>query len=611
MSSTSNLDRNHGIARSLALLSNIDRRRVVFVALLQTLLGFLDLIAIAIFGMLGALTVSGLEAENPGNRVSKLISVVNLDEFNLQAQVTILGLTAIVILISKTVLSVLVTKRTLRFLARRSADLARFLVSRVLSQPLTSIQKKPTQELIYDITVGVSTLTVGVLGALILLVSDLSLLMLLLIALIVVDPVLAGMTFILFGSLTGIIYVILGKQAKYLGARNQELLMKCSDKLIEVLNTYREASVRSRKLHYVNFVSENRRLSASSEADMTFMPYVGKYVMESSVLLGACLISAIQFYRHDAYHAATTLVIFVSAGMRIAPAMLRIQQGAVQIKLDTATTKSTYELIQKMQMVSPVASIENKLPIQTEDFGAVVDVSEVTYSYPDSGQPAIKNLNLRINSGETLAIVGPSGAGKSTLADLLLGVLQPDFGSISISGFAPKSAILEWPGLIGYVPQDVYIVAGSILQNVALGFDESEIQESTVWEALKLANLDEFVSSLPRSIHTVVGERGSGLSGGQRQRLGIARAMFTRPKLLVLDEATSALDGQTEVALSGSIQRLRGEVTVVLIAHRLSTVRDADNVLYLSNGETIAMGDFDYVRQQVPDFDIQAKLLGL
>jgi ATP-binding cassette subfamily C protein len=157
----------------------------------------------------------------------------------------------------------------------------------------------------------------------------------------------------------------------------------------------------------------------------------------------------------------------------------------------------------------------------------------------------------------------------------------------------------------------VYIVSGSILQNVALGFSGDEVDENAVWKALGLAKLDEFVKNLPDGIHMQVGERGVGLSGGQRQRLGIARALYTDPQLLVLDEATSALDGQTEMALSNSINELKGGVTVILIAHRLSTVRDADQVLYLSNGLEAACGTFEQVRSAVPDFDIQAKLLGL
>ena len=180
-----------------------------------------------------------------------------------------------------------------------------------------------------------------------------------------------------------------------------------------------------------------------------------------------------------------------------------------------------------------------------------------------------------------------------------------------ISGLPPLIAVAKWPGAVSYVPQDVAISAGTIRENVALGYPPEAATDELVMSALKIAHLDKFVADLPNGVDTQVGERGAKISGGQRQRLGIARAMFTRPHLLVLDEATSSLDGETEASISESIHALRGSTTVVMIAHRLSTVRNADIVVYLSEGKVMATGTFDEVRKAVPDFDRQAKLMGL
>ena len=190
-------------------------------------------------------------------------------------------------------------------------------------------------------------------------------------------------------------------------------------------------------------------------------------------------------------------------------------------------------------------------------------------------------------------------------------MLNPSSGSTLISGLPPIEAVSKWPGAIAYVPQDIFISNGTIRENVSLGYPLHEATDDLVLEALQIAQLDSFVASLPLGIDTPVGDRGARLSGGQRQRLGIARAMFTKPRLLVLDEATSALDGVTEASISDSINVLKGRVTLVLIAHRLSTVLNADKIAYLSEGKVISVGTFDEVRSSVPDFDVQAKLMGL
>ena len=220
-------------------------------------------------------------------------------------------------------------------------------------------------------------------------------------------------------------------------------------------------------------------------------------------------------------------------------------------------------------------------------------------------------IDLKVARGQSIAIVGPSVAGKTTLVDVLLGLLEPNAGEVLISGVIPRKAIESWTGAIAYVPQNVAIVNGTIRENITLGYSVGSEFDQFVHEALKLAQLTELVEGLPNGLDTNVGERGTKLSGGQRQRLGIARALFTNPKLLVLDEATSSLDGQTESDISEAIRSLHGQVTVVLIAHRLSTVRTADQVFYLEGGKIISKGTFSEVRNAVPDFDTQAELSGM
>jgi ABC-type multidrug transport system fused ATPase/permease subunit len=258
-----------------------------------------------------------------------------------------------------------------------------------------------------------------------------------------------------------------------------------------------------------------------------------------------------------------------------------------------------------------IENVDDTVDTIHEGFTSEIEIENVSLTYPSKQFAAISNISLSIPSGASVAFVGQSGAGKTTIIDVLLGVLNPDEGSVLISGLPPLSAVAKWPGAVSYVPQDVVISAGTIRENVALGYPAQEATDELVMSALQVAHLDQFVSNLPQGMDTQVGERGAKISGGQRQRLGIARAMFTRPQLLVLDEATSSLDGETEANITEAIHELRGSTTVVLIAHRLSTVIDADIVVYLADGKVIAKGTFNEVRNAVPDFDRQARLLGL
>jgi ABC-type multidrug transport system fused ATPase/permease subunit len=338
---------------------------------------------------------------------------------------------------------------------------------------------------------------------------------------------------------------------------------------------------------------------------------MSKYIIETSMIMGGLLIAATQFIINDATHAVTTLGVFLAAGTRITPAVLRIQQGSLQIRGSAGRAGPTLALIDFLGSAPLFENFEDKVHTVHEGFSADIEIKNVTVTYPGNNSPALEDANLMIAAGTTVAIVGPSGAGKTTLVDVLLGVLEPTKGEVFISGMSPASAIKKWPGAISYVPQDVIISKRSIRENIGLGYPKEAATDKLINSALQASFLDKFVSSLPEGLDTLAGERGTKISGGQRQRLGIARAMFTNPHLLALDEATSALDGETEASITKSLHSLKGSATVVMIAHRLSTVRDADVVVYMAEGKIITSGTFDEVRNKVPDFDRQAKLMGL
>jgi ATP-binding cassette subfamily C protein len=241
--------------------------------------------------------------------------------------------------------------------------------------------------------------------------------------------------------------------------------------------------------------------------------------------------------------------------------------------------------------------------------GLEVDLDEATFTHLGTGQPAIRSVSLHVPAGAYVAIVGPSGAGKTTLVDLILGLYSPESGSVRIQGIDPGELREKSPGLMAYVPQKPGLVSGSVAHNVALGVPPEEWDEGAIWSALERAQLAPHVSAMENTIHANLGSHSDGLSGGQIQRLGLARALYTNPSLIILDEATSALDAATEASIAGAIQALGRDTTVIVIAHRLSTIQHADQVHVMENGEILASGTFKEVRKNVPLIEEYVKLM--
>lgn len=599
------------IARSLQVLSRRDKLKVGLVVILQIGLGLLDLAGVAIVGILGALAVSGVASRAPGNRVYSVLDFLNLETLTLQQQATALGLTAALLLVGKTIISIIFTRKIIFFLSRRGAVISTNLLSRLLAQPLQNLQQRSMQQNLYAVTSGVNTITVGVLATCASLIADISLLLVMTIGLFIVDTLIAISTLLIFGAIGLALYKLMNKRAQNLGVEQSALNIESNQRITEILGSYRETVVKNRRSFYAREIGKQRFKIAENGAEIAFMPNVSKYVIELTVVIGSLGISAAQFRMQDAAHAVAVLSVFIAASTRIAPAVLRVQQGAISIKASLGGAAPTLELIESLANISQLDEVSDDVEISHHGFKATVEAYELTITYPTRSIPAVRNASFVISEGQLVAIVGTSGAGKTTLIDVLLGVLVPNIGSTKISGLTPLDAIAKWPGAISYVPQDVLITQGTIRENVAMGFPIHSYSDDLVWNALNVAQLEDFVRSLPDGLDSHVGDRGVKISGGQRQRLGIARAMFTKPKLLVLDEATSSLDGQTESDVSDAIRALHGKVTVIMIAHRLSTVKNADAVIYMDEGEIKAVGTFEEVRSTVPDFDRQAQLMGL
>ena len=599
------------IKRVLLLLEKKDRLKLFLVLIVNTFLAFLDLFGVALIGITSAILIRGLQGLTVGDQVSRFLELLNIDGLPQRHLLILLGGMAIFFFIIKTSLSVYFLRRTLRYMSIRNAQISSSLVSKMLNRPVEKIFSKSIQHQIYNVTGGVERLVGGAVTNLVVIASDLVLLLVILIGLMLVDPVTSIGTFFVFTVIGFLLYFLLHKRVAILNSKFTYESIYFSQKVSEGINSFRDLFIKGGREFYVNEIRKTKMKLAGYDAEIKFLPNISKYTIEISVILGIAVVAGIQFYLFDSNRAIAVISVFLAASTRIAPAIIRLQQNLITVKASLSGAKPTFELIDELNGVKELEKTETLITTNHKDFSPRVNLKNLKFTYSDAINDTIQDISLEISEGKFIAFVGPSGGGKSTLVDLVLGLLAPSSGSITISGIAPVDAIKKWPGSIGYVPQDVFIENSTVKENICLGFNPELVLDELVWEALNLADLSDFVKGLDGQLSYKISDAGKNLSGGQRQRLGIARALLTKPKIVIFDEATSALDAETENRVSESILKLTGECTVIFIAHRLSVVRNADMIYYIDKGRIVNQGTFEELRSLNADFNNQANFMGI
>ena len=599
------------IRKVFLLLNRSDRYKLILVLIINTGLAFLDLIGVALIGITSAVLIRGLQGLAAGDQVARFLELLNLNELPQRNLLLLLGGCAIFFFILKTILSVYFLRKTLKYMSIRNAQISSSLVSKMLNRPVEKIFSKPIQHQIYNVTHGVEHLVTGAVTSLVMLASDLVLLLVILIGLMMVDPITSIGTFIIFTGIAFILYFLLHKRVVILNTKTAYQSIYFNQKVSEGINSFRDLLIKGGREFYVNEIRKTKMQLASYDAEIKFIPNISKYTIEISVILGIAVIAGIQFYLFDSNRAIAVISVFLAASTRIAPAIIRLQQNVIAVKSSLSAAKPTFELIEELNGVKELEKTETLITTNHKDFSPRVNLNNLKFTYSDAINDTIQDISLEISDGKFVAFVGPSGGGKSTLVDLVLGLLAPSSGSITISGLTPLDAIKKWPGSIGYVPQDVFIENSTVKENICLGFNPDLVADDLVWQALDLADLSDFVKGLEGQLSYRISDAGKNLSGGQRQRLGIARALLTKPKIVIFDEATSALDAETENRVSESILKLTGECTVIFIAHRLSVVRSADMIYYIDKGRIVNQGTFEELRSINADFNNQANFMGI
>jgi len=596
------------VMRSFGLLDPHSRKVCIRNMVLLCLISGLDLIGIVIIGAITSIAIRGIASSDSGDKVQQLEEILHLNNLSVQQKVSVLGVIACLLFLSKSVISIKVSRSTLGLLGKQAALVTTKTLNLILKSPLESLRRESKAGTIYNLTLGINAIIIGIIGTSISLVADFFFLFVVGIGLLSLDPIMAILTFTIFVFIGLGLYFILHRRAVTLGEQSSKLNISSNNLISDTLTLSREIRVHSKVDEFTDNVFQTRKALSSISAEISFMPNISKYVLENAIVVSALAIAGFEFWLKDASNAAATLAIFLVAGTRLAPAVMRIQQGAIGIRSHKGTANATLETIEILTKEDRFCSC---VEANERQFCPEIRMNNVSFLFPHASQATLKNIDLEINEGEMVAIIGASGAGKSTLLDIMLGFRFPNDGLTFISGCCPSCAIKNWPGKISVVPQNAGILSGSIAENVALATNLTPINFTKITEVLEIAQLTDFVASLPNGIHERLEEEGGNISGGQRQRIALARALYSDPQILILDEATSALDSETEELIANAVNSLKGSVTVVQVAHRLSSVKSADKIIYLENGQVLGSGTMEELRSRIPKFETQASLFGL
>ncbi len=597
------------IVESSQLLSPKARIRVITLLSLQLISTLMEVLALT---LLGYLTAKGLQyvqnevVDFPSFSVIPTIS----KELNFEMQFLILSIFVFLVFLGRTLFSVVINQRMLTFLAKEASVVSKEVIFRLLGAKPSYLLSKKSQEVLYGVTGGVDALILSFLGSTVFFISDLIFILFMLTSLLLLHPVAGCISLGIFGASFVVLHRITSDKTKNLSEDLSRLSIGYNQRLLEAILILRELRLRGKLEEFAGEVQKSRDIYVTTRAKLMFMPIKLKYLYEIVLIFGAASVAIVEFMLFDSEQAITALVVFLAAASRIVPAIVRAQGSLLNMKQGEGSALVTINQISELRQHAQVNVENDAISISKSAFSPSVTFENVSFSYPGSSKKQLNDISFEIHPGQFVAIVGESGAGKSTLADVLLGIYEPNSGKVLVSSQAAKVTVDKWPGKIAYVPQDIAIIDGDIVSNVALN-DFSPSSVAKVHQVIEKANLLADVLSMQNGFQEVVGERGTRLSGGQRQRLAIARALYTDPELIIFDEATSALDPLSEKTVTEKIYQKEKGVTLIVIAHRLSTVQHADLVILLKNGKIAAKGSFEEVRRIEPDFDRQAKLANL
>lgn len=595
------------ILQAFRLLRPRDQKKLAALLVFRVAVQALDVLGLIAVGFLAAL-VSGASVQSSEFLSSLEVELTTPSDYSV-AVALIVGL-----FVMKSTLSLALVRVTTIFLARVEAEASTELIDHIFMGDFHSVKSRSRGEIQWLATTSTQIAFFGVLYASSTAVAELFLFSAIFCTFLVFDTAMGLVLAAYLSVAIASFQFLVSRRLRAIGKRNSEFQRNVSDSILSLNDLLPEASVLERRSWFVGRFANQRTRLAHNKAAERFVLSLPRHFIEISLFVGVLIVGLYITGRGYGIDAFATLGVFLIGGMRLMASLLPLQNAINDLRLAVPQANRALELLAEARSEDRKSNFQELSeksinPKIATPIRVVAD--ELSFSYPGETALALKNISFNVEPGEFCAVIGPSGSGKTTLIELILGLREPSHGEVLLDGLRPGPFRRTRRGGIGYVPQRPVMVAGSVAENIALGVDVSEIDETRMWEVLNQVNLRQFVLGLPMGLYEDFGKQADSLSGGELQRIGLARALYAEPSLLVLDEATSALDPDTEAFISRTLAEKKNEVTLIVVAHRLTTIQNADTVYVVESGEIVASGTLPNLQQSIPMVERYVRLMNV
>jgi ATP-binding cassette, subfamily B, bacterial PglK len=576
------------LKKIIDLLDKHERNRAVLLLWMIFVMALLDVIGVAsIMPFIAVLADPQIVETN-----AILADIYQTTGFNnKQDFLFFLGVMVFLFLLVSLGFKALTTYMQLNFTLMREYSIGRRLIKGYLHQPYTWFLNRNASDLGKNILSEVQMVVRDGMMPLMNLIAQSFIVVAILIMLLLVDSKLALTVFIVLGSVYGLILKLVNGYVSMIGSRRVEVNQERFKVVSEVFGAVKEVKVSGVEKVYVNRFEKPAKSYAKFLASAQVISQLPRYALDAIAFGGMLLVILYLMGLDGGISTALPIIaLYTFAGYRLMPALQQIYGSLSQLRFAIPALNALHAELIGLNEVEPIDNEFSEIKLEQE-----IQLSNIQFSYPGAIKPTLKSLSLTIPACSTIGLIGHTGSGKTTIVDIILGLLEPQKGMFRVDGeVISAKKCRAWRKVIGYVPQQIQLIDNTIAANIAFGVEHVKINQVEMERTAKIANLHEFVvNELPGGYSTIIGDHGVRLSGGQRQRIGIARALYNNPKVLILDEATSALDGLTEKSVMDAVNNLKHKVTIIIIAHRLSTVRQCDKIYLLKDGEVIDQGSYD------------------